>query len=64
MLYQLSHPVKYQLKLHFDVLSYPCGGVPRMQKLNVPLLGAQGYETFPLSKPVVGQNIALDAAPA
>ena len=34
------------------------GGVPRMQKL-----GDQGYQRFPLSKPVVGQNIALHAVP-
>ena len=27
-------------------------------------MGAQGYEWFPLSKPVVGQNIALHAVPA
>ena len=40
------------------------GGVPRMQKLKVPLVGAQGYQRFPLSKPVVCQNIALDALPA
>ena len=29
-----------------------------------PLVGAQGYQRFPQSKPVVGQNIALHAAPA
>ena len=36
----------------------------RMQKLRALLVGAQGYHKFPLSKPVVGQNIALDAVPA
>ena len=30
----------------------------------LPLVGAQGYQRFPLSKPVVGQNIALGAVPA
>ena len=39
-------------------------GVPRMPKLQVPLLGAQGYQRFPFSKPVVGHNIAVDAVPA
>ena len=29
-----------------------------------PLVGAQGYQRFPHSKSVVGQNIALHAAPA
>ena len=29
-----------------------------------PLVEAQGYQGFPLSKPAVGQNIALDAVPA
>ena len=28
------------------------------------LVGTHGYHRFPLSKPVVGQNIALHAAPA
>ena len=42
----------------------PCGGVPRMQKLKVPLVGVHGYQRFPLSKPVVGQNIALGAVHA
>ena len=27
-------------------------------------MGAQGYQRFPISKPVVGQNIALGAVPA
>ena len=41
-------------------------GVPRMQKFKLPpphppLVGAQGYQRFPLCKPVVYQNIALDA---
>ena len=35
-----------------------------MQKLKAPLLGAQGYQKFPLSKHVVVQNISLDAVPA
>ena len=45
-----------------------------MQKLSAPLVGAQGialeqencliYQRFPLSKPVVGRNIVLDAVPA
>ena len=42
----------------------PRGGVPRMQKLNTPLVEAQGYQQFPLSMPVVGRNIALHAVPA
>ena len=42
----------------------PRGRVPWMQKLRGPLVGAQCYQRFPLSKPVVGQNIALDAVPA
>ena len=29
-----------------------------------PLEGAQGYQRFPLSQPVVGQNRALDDMPA
>ena len=29
-----------------------------------PLVGAQGYQRLPLSKPLVGQNIALHAASA
>ena len=29
-----------------------------------PLVGAQGYQRFHLSKPVVGQNTALHAVPA
>ena len=45
------------------------GGIQRMQKVPPPhppllLLLPQGYQRFPLSKPVVGQNIALHAAPA
>jgi hypothetical protein len=39
-------------------------GVPRMKKLRAPLMRAQGYQRFPLSKPAVGQNIALDAVSA
>ena len=38
--------------------------LPRMQKLRIPLMGPHGYQRFPLSKPVVGQNIALHAEPA
>ena len=45
-------------------LSPPRGGVLRMQELNVALVGAQGCQSFLLYKPVVGQNIALDAVPA
>ena len=29
-----------------------------------PLVGAMGYQRFPLSKPVAGQNTALHALPA
>ena len=36
----------------------------RPPPLPPPLVGAQGYHMFPLFKPVVGQNIALHAAPA
>ena len=39
-------------------------GVPRMQKLRGPLLGAQGYQRLPLSKSAVGPNIALHPVPA
>ena len=35
-----------------------------MQKLKAALVGAQGYQRFPLSKAVVGKNIALEAVPA
>ena len=41
----------------------PPGGVPRMHKLR-ELVGAQGYQRFPLSKHAVGQNIAVHAVPA
>ena len=34
-----------------------------MQKLKDPLVGAQGYQRFPLSKPVIGQIIALGTVP-
>ena len=44
--------------------SLPTVGVLRVQKLKAPLVEAQGYQRFPLSKPVVGLNIALDAVPA
>ena len=46
-----------------DCTFSPRGGVPRMQKLSAPLMGAQGYQRFPLSKPVVRRNIAVYAAP-
>ena len=42
----------------------PYCGVPRMQKLSDPPVGAQGYQRFPLSKHVVDWNIALHAVPA
>ena len=42
----------------------PHGGVPRMQKLMAPNGGSEGYRRFPLSKPVVGRNIALHAVSA
>ena len=42
----------------------PLGGVPWMQKLKALVVAAQGYQRFPLSKPVVGQNIAVDAGPS
>ena len=42
----------------------PCGGVPRMQKLCTPLSGALGYQSFSLSNPAEGWNIALHAVPA
>ena len=41
----------------------PRGGVPRMHKLRPLLVGAQGYQRFPLFKHVVDVNIALDAVP-
>ena len=40
------------------------GGVPRTHKLRSPLVGALGYQRFPLSKPGEHQNIALHAVPA
>ena len=42
----------------------PRGGIPRTQKLRYPLVVAQGCIKFSLSKPGVGQNIALHAVPA
>ena len=42
----------------------PRGGVPRMQKLKPHLAGAESYDMFPLSKPVVGQNRAVGVVPA
>ena len=41
----------------------PAMGYRRMQKTSAPLVGAQGYQMFPLSKPVVGRDIALHAVP-
>ena len=35
-----------------------------MQKLRAPLVGSEGCQRFPFSKPVVGQSIALHAVPA
>ena len=43
---------------------HPRGGVPPMQKLRAPLVGALGYQRLILSKPVVGPNIGLHAVPA
>ena len=40
------------------------GGVPWVQKWRVSLMGVQGYQRFPLFKPVVGHNIALHTVPA
>ena len=40
------------------------GGVPRTQKLRTTLVGARSYRRVPLTKPVVGQNVALRAVPA
>ena len=53
-------------KRHFSNLCQlpPRCGVPQMHKLRIPLVGAQGYQRFPLSKPVVGQNIAVEVVPA
>ena len=34
-----------------------------MQKLSAPVVGAQGYQRFPLYKSVVGRNIDLHAVP-
>ena len=42
----------------------PRSWVLRTQKLRDPLVGAQGYKRFPLFKPDVGHDIALDAMPA
>ena len=38
--------------------------IPRRGVLQIRKLIAQGYQRFPLSMPVVGQNIALDAVSA
>ena len=35
-----------------------------MQKLKALLVGDHSYQRFPLSKPLVGQNLALDAVSA
>ena len=35
-----------------------------MQKLRADLVGAQGYQRLPLSKPVVGRNVVVHAVPA
>ena len=35
-----------------------------MQKLRASLVGSEGCQRFPFSKPVVGQSIALHAVPA
>ena len=46
----------------FDLHHHSRGGVPWMQKLRTPLVGALGYQSFSLCKPVVRQNIALHAS--
>ena len=51
---ELSRATQHQDTTH-PVIE-PHGGVPRMQKLRASLVGAQGYQRFLLSKPVVGQN--------
>ena len=40
------------------------GGAIIKPSIKKQMVGAQGYQRFPLSKPVVGRNIALDAVPA
>ena len=47
-----------------SITSISISGVPRMQKLRAPLVGTQGYQRFPLSKPVEGLNIALHSVSA
>ena len=49
-----------------DPIHFPHGMVLRMQKLRTPLPGGSpGLIKVPsFSKPVVGQNIALDSMPA
>ena len=59
--------LRQSFQLHFlemATLLPPYFKRTRMQKLKARLVGAQGYQIFPLSKPVVGPNIALTAVPA
>ena len=53
------------IDLKLCMIDIRCGGVPRMQILSAPppLVGAQGYQRFPLSKPAVGWNVGLHAVP-
>ena len=46
----------------FDLHHHSRGGVPWMQKLRTPLVGALGYKSLSLCKAVVRQNIALHAS--
>ena len=58
--YHNSHTHTLSIYVMYIFLS-PRSRVPQMLKLTAPLVGAQSYQKFPLSKPVVGQDIALYA---
>ena len=55
---------KVKIKLHSVARGPTVGWLSQMQKLRAALVGAQNYQRFPLSEPVVGQNIALHAVSA
>ena len=65
---QVLQNCQTQFHLVCSCLSVPAGGVTRMQKLRTPpsspcsLVGARGYQSVLLSKPVrEGQTIAFHA---
>ena len=48
----------------FKSVLTPRWGTADAEAKGPSLMGVQGYQRFPLSKPVVGQNVALNAVPA